>query len=218
MTSRTLDRLQIDLADDRSRRVVFVSHCLLNENVRYLGGAAQPGGVKALVDRYQDAGIGIHQMPCPEQRAWGGVLKRYITPMYGSAGSVRYRLRRPLALAFVAYTRLVYARLANRVVRDVADYVRSGFEVAGIVGVSASPSCGVLHTLDLARSLEVAGTWPDGVVDAARFNGALTATALTAGSGYFIRAIRRGLGRRHLVVPFLEHDLVAELQEHSLLR
>ena len=26
------------LADERSRRVVFLSHCLLNQNMRYLGG------------------------------------------------------------------------------------------------------------------------------------------------------------------------------------
>ena len=34
-----LEELQRALADERSRRVVFVPHCILNENVRYLGGA-----------------------------------------------------------------------------------------------------------------------------------------------------------------------------------
>ena len=41
MRNRRLEQLQRALADQRSRRVVFVSHCILNENVRYLGGAAR---------------------------------------------------------------------------------------------------------------------------------------------------------------------------------
>jgi hypothetical protein len=31
------------LKDERSKRVIFVSHCWLNENTRYLGGAFRPG-------------------------------------------------------------------------------------------------------------------------------------------------------------------------------
>src|SRR5215207_7243130 len=65
------------LSDARSGQVVFVSHCMLNQNVRYQGGATRPGAVDEVVARLQRAGVGIVQMPCPEQRAWGGVDKRY---------------------------------------------------------------------------------------------------------------------------------------------
>ena len=44
MPNRKLEQLQRALADKRSRRVVFVSHCILNENVRYLGGAWPAAG------------------------------------------------------------------------------------------------------------------------------------------------------------------------------
>ena len=37
------------LKDERGKRVVFVSHCLLNENVRYLGGAFRRGGVDEVI-------------------------------------------------------------------------------------------------------------------------------------------------------------------------
>ena len=43
-------QLRSRLRDDRSGRVVFVAHCLLNENVRYLGGACRPGDVGEIVD------------------------------------------------------------------------------------------------------------------------------------------------------------------------
>ena len=212
MRNRKLDELQRVLADKRSRRVVFVSHCILNENVRYLGGAGRRGSIDEVVDGFQAAGVGICQMPCPEQRAWGGVAKRYLVPMYGSEGTVRYRLRHPLTSVFLWRTRWVYARLARRVVRDIADYTRSGFEVAGVVGVGASPSCGVFHTLDVPRSLEVIAGCQVASVDARRFNTALMASARIDGEGYFIRALRRSLARRGLTIPFQEHDLAAELQ------
>jgi predicted secreted protein len=60
----------------RSGRVVFVSHCLLNQNSRYLGGAVCPGVVADAVQPYLSDGVGIVQMPCPEQLVGGGVLKR----------------------------------------------------------------------------------------------------------------------------------------------
>jgi hypothetical protein len=54
-----LEQLQRALADRRGRRVVFVSHCLLNENVRYLGGAGRRGSVDEVVEGFQAAGVGI---------------------------------------------------------------------------------------------------------------------------------------------------------------
>ena len=74
------------LDDARGKQVAFVSHCLLNENVRYLGGAFRPGGVAEVIDELVSRGVGICQMPCPEQRAWGGVLKRRMLRAYGARG------------------------------------------------------------------------------------------------------------------------------------
>ena len=60
-------RLLLDqLRDERNRRVVLVSHCLLNENTRYAGGASRPGAVAEAIDGLIDAGYGIHQLPCPD--------------------------------------------------------------------------------------------------------------------------------------------------------
>ena len=78
------------LSDARSGRVMFVSHCMLNQNVRYQGGATRPGAVDEVVANLQRAGVGIVQMQCPEQRAWGGVDKRYTMPAYG-ADQTRFR-------------------------------------------------------------------------------------------------------------------------------
>jgi hypothetical protein len=47
------------LADERGRRVAFVSHCLLNENTRYLGGAFKAGAAPEIVTGLLEAGLGI---------------------------------------------------------------------------------------------------------------------------------------------------------------
>lgn len=69
MNQSTRQRLLERLQDERSKRVIFVSHCVLNENSRYPGGAFRRGCVDELVDGFQQEGLDIYQMRCPEQRA-----------------------------------------------------------------------------------------------------------------------------------------------------
>jgi len=38
-----------NLKDERGGKVVFVVHCILNENTRYLGGTFRKGGVDEIV-------------------------------------------------------------------------------------------------------------------------------------------------------------------------
>jgi uncharacterized protein YbbK (DUF523 family) len=200
------------LKDERSKRVIFVSHCLLNENTRYLGGAFRRGTVDELVDVFQQEGLGIYQMRCPEQRAWGGVLKRRLLPFYGSRGTVLYRLRRVLLLLFLWYTRWVYKRLAKVVVKDIHDYIRSGFEVVGMVGVGGSPSCGVWSNLDLRCSLEAVAGCPLAKCDRRQVNEKAVAACLREGEGLFIAAIQRQLRRKRITVRWYEYDLLSEMR------
>jgi uncharacterized protein YbbK (DUF523 family) len=197
------------LKDDRSRRVVFLSHCLLNENTRYLGGACRAGAVREVVQPCLDHGVGIVQMPCPEQHAWGGVLKTRLLPFYGGEGTWRHRLRGLLLPLMLGYTRRVYRRLARTVAEQVVDYARSGFVVIGIVGVDGSPSCGVTRCLDVAQGLDgLAHLRADATVADAN---AVVRAAVMPGRGLFVALLQEELGRRGLRVPFSAHDLLAEL-------
>jgi uncharacterized protein YbbK (DUF523 family) len=206
------ERLLLDrLRDQRGRRVVLVSHCLLNQNTRYAGGATRAGAVAELADELIGAGYGIHQLPCPERLAWGGVLKRHSLRLYHSKGGPLYPLRAVLLRAFVWWTRIVYWRLARQVVRDVTDYERSGVTVEGIVGIGASPSCGITTTLDLRASLEVVAACPAAALTRDVMNEQAVLGCRRPGEGLFIKALDRQLKRRGIAVPALEHDLAAEL-------
>ncbi len=208
MREMLLERLE----DERSKRVIFVSHCLLNENTRYLGGAFRRGSVDELVDAFQQEGLGIYQMRCPEQLAWGGVLKRRLLPFYGSKGTILYQFGHTLLPLFLWYTRLIYGRITKEVVRDIEDYVRSGFEVVGIVGVGGSPSCGVWSNLDLRCSLEAVAGCPVAQCDRRLVNEEAVAACLREGEGLFIEAIQRQLRRKRIAVKWYEHDLLDEIR------
>ena len=101
--------LQRSIIDARSGEVVFVSHCLLNQNTRYLGGAVCPGVVAAAIAPYIEDGTGIVQMPCPEQRVWGGVLKTRMLCLIQHP-----RIARAVPVVWPAVRRYVRWRYAHR--------------------------------------------------------------------------------------------------------
>src|SRR5262249_14321646 len=120
--------------------------CLLNENTRYPGGARQAGCVREVVEPYLRGDCGIVQMPCPEERAWGGVLKRRLIALLGDR--LPPALVRAARRAGMALLSAHAARLARRVALQIADYQRSDMSVVAVVGVDGSPSCGVATTID----------------------------------------------------------------------
>ena len=79
----------------------FSFHCLLNENTRYLGGASRKAGIDELIDELQKQGIGIVQMKCPEQKTWGGVLKREMLMGYGISGTLLNALSKTIYGVFL---------------------------------------------------------------------------------------------------------------------
>jgi uncharacterized protein YbbK (DUF523 family) len=190
---------------------MFLAHCLLNENTRYLGGACRSGGIGEILDPCLRHGIGIVQMPCPEQHAWGGVLKRRLLLFYGSSGTLRYRLRNVLLPLMLWYTRRIYRRLARETADQIQDYQKSGITVAGIIGVDASPSCGVHESLNMRAALEGVGRLGRDTATAEDVNQIISAT-VTRGQGLYIEALRRELDKHGLSIPLTAHDLIGELE------
>lgn len=197
--------------DDRGRRVAFLSHCLLDENVRYPGGAGRCAGVQELADELLESGVALHQMPCPEVLAWGGVRRRSFTPVLRAAGTRRVRVVRRLLPLFELYTRVRYARLARRVARDITSYRKAGVDVVSVVGVDGSPSCGVTRTLDLDGAVAALARCPRRELDRDTFNRQVVAANVVPGQGWFIEALQRRLARQRADIAFEQHDLLAEL-------
>jgi predicted secreted protein len=115
-------------ADARSHTVVFVCHCLLNQNAKVKPLAVYPGVFTPLVHLLADTGVGIVQVPCPEvahlavRRPLGTDTRdQYDTPAY----------------------RRVCESIAEQVAALMQTYERDGYRVACLLGVEGSPSCSV---------------------------------------------------------------------------
>lgn len=124
-----MERMDKPLADDaRSRRVVLVSHCILNANAK-VEGLSVYAGVHPLVGELAALGIGIIQMPCAEFAGCG--MKRW--------GQTREQYEHPSFLALCE-------GYADEAYRQVLEYRRCGYDVLGVVGIEGSPTCGVTRS------------------------------------------------------------------------
>ena len=208
--------LQEKLKDKRGKKVIFVSHCLLNENTRYLGGAFRKGGVNELIDYLQEQGIGIVQMKCPEQKAWGGVLKKEMLQGYAIKGTLLNYFRKPYLRYFIWKTKRAHWRQAKEVVLEIKDYLDSGFEVLGIIGIKGSPSCGISASLDLLKSSEFVAGLDIETLNTESFNNKCYKNCLINAEGLFVKQLKNQLASNNLKVNFFEHDLLAEMNGERL--
>lgn len=191
--------------------MVFLSHCILNVNTRYPGGACRGSCVSEIVNQCIEKNIGMVQMPCPEQHTWGGVSKHLLLMAYGAKGTVLYACRHFAIPLVLLYTKRVYGWMAWQTARRIQDYLDSGFVVRSVVGVDGSPSCGVTKTLDFNTSFEVLAHIN---IDSVQIEDAnrVVSECLTIGKGFFIQALQKILARKKINICFQGHDLMAELE------
>lgn len=130
--------------DCRSRRVIFLAHCLLNQNSISDGTAVYPAAFKDVLCLLMEAEVGVVQLPCPELCCLGldrGDEKGAERPVTAENTRIRRELQRGEPArrleALVGYT-----------MYQLEEYRRHGFEILGIVGANRSPSCGVETTSD----------------------------------------------------------------------
>ena len=121
---------------------MLAAHCILNQNAISDGTADFPGADRELVHRLLQAGIGILQMPCPELHCLG--LDRG-DPKGGARPVLEENSRIREAMGQAAAARIL-STLVERVIFEVEEYRKHGFEIVGLIGINRSPSCGVETT------------------------------------------------------------------------
>lgn len=120
---------------ERSKKIVLVSHCILNQNTVVYPLARAKGSYKDIIIELMNNDIGIHQLPCPEYRYLG--LKR--EPM----SKEQYDTKK---------FRKINKSIAIEVVDVVKEYIKNGYEVLGIIGINESPTCSI--TVDIGILME----------------------------------------------------------------
>ena len=114
--------------DTRSGKVIFVAHCMLNQNARIVDAADFPTMFDPLVDFLQREQVGVIQVTCPELYCLGLGRREVRVGLENSAGMQRLQ------------------RLIDDLMFTIHEYLFQGFEVVGILGKNGSPSCGVTRT------------------------------------------------------------------------
>ncbi|MEI8215959.1 MAG: CD3072 family TudS-related putative desulfidase [Eubacteriales bacterium] len=115
--------------DARSKKIIFVSNCLLNSNNKVKEFARYPGLCKEVVDAIYKYDLGIMQMPCPET-LYLGIDRWWCTKnLYDNAG-------------FREFCR----GLAKQMVDYMENYQKAGYETVAILSSNGSPTCGVTLT------------------------------------------------------------------------
>ncbi|MBA4369388.1 MAG: hypothetical protein C0403_17320 [Desulfobacterium sp.] len=154
--------------DKRSKRVVFVSQCILNQNLRFPGIAVSSAACNELIGMLLRHDLGIETLPCLERLGWGGIARqsyfRYQKILLRYAGTPFYGALKQLSRLWVFQYRLRCRKEARRVVRFIIDYRSSGYTVAGIVAMNDSPTDGVSQTIDLINApmkIKTLGIDPD---------------------------------------------------------
>jgi predicted secreted protein len=137
--------------DGRSKRVVFIAHCFLNQNSISDGTAVYPAAFKEMSEILLNADIGIVQMPCPELCCLGldrGNIYGADMPVVAENTRIRTEMKKEIPNAQLE-------QLVDSVIYQILEYRKYGFEVAGIIGANRSPNCGVDTTSD--NNAEVKG-------------------------------------------------------------
>lgn len=137
--------------DGRSKKVVFIAHCLLNQNAISDGTAVRPAAFEQLAYALLERGIGIVQMPCPELCCLG--LDRG-----DEAGGQRDVLEENTRIRAERQKPRAHGRLTalvEQVMWQIGEYHRHGFEILCVIGANRSPNCGVETTS--AGNVETAG-------------------------------------------------------------
>lgn len=127
--------------DPRSGKVVFLSHCMLNQNARIVRAADFPAMFELLIEYLQKKQVGLIQMPCPELYCLGLGRRAVRVGLESPAG--RQRLE----------------RLIDDLVFTIREYLFQDFQIIGILGKQGSPACGVTRTWLDNRQQDGQGVW-----------------------------------------------------------
>lgn len=111
---------------ERSKRVIFVSHCILNQNTVVHPLARAKGAYKDIIKELMDNEIGIHQLPCPEYIHLGLKRKPMTKEDYDTCDF-----------------RTINENIAADTLGIIKEYLSNAYELLGIIGINESPTCSI---------------------------------------------------------------------------
>jgi predicted secreted protein len=128
--------------DKRSKKVIFLAHCLLNQNSISDSTADFPSQFNEVIHFLMENEIGMIQLPCPELTCLGldrGDINGYTRPVIEENTRIRKMMCQKNNLEKIQV-------LVQSAVYQITEYLKNGFDIKGVIGINRSPSCGVETT------------------------------------------------------------------------
>ncbi len=164
--------MSMHIDDARSKKIVFVSNCLLNTNNKVRELARYGGFCKEVLDVLASYDVGVQQMDCPET-LYLGIQRWYHTKnLYDNVGFRRF-----------------CRELSERTVDYMESYRQVGFQTVAFLVCNGSPTCGY----DLTSYDE---NWGGNANKALEYN-----DALVPGMGVLIEELHKAIQARGLELP-----------------
>ncbi len=154
-----------EVSDERSRRIVVVSHCILNVHSLEDDLALYPGLEEEVIELLMRKGVGLYQIPCPEIELSGIFRKALPKDSYDHP-----KIRK------------VYRQLADRITSNLNWYVRKDYKIEAVLGAEGSPTCGI----------ELVGKWKEEVKGKREFPRDIE---FVPGTGVFIEEFKASLAK-----------------------
>ncbi len=113
----------------RNKKLIILSHCILNQNSVVKPLARAEGGYTDVVNLLLANNIGIIQLPCPELLFLGENRPSMTKDEYNT---LEYRV--------------FCKKLLQGIVFQIKEYLRNNYNIIGIIGIEESPTCGLINT------------------------------------------------------------------------
>lgn len=165
----------------RSRKMVIISHCLLNMNAKVEGLALEKGCAKKLIYYLIENDYGVIQLPCAELDMCG--IKRW--------GQVKNQLDHP-------HFRNRCKELLQPIVYQIENYLANEYRIAAVIGVDGSPTCGVNRTC--------IGEWYGEIGEQYHTMEKGATCRMTEEAGVMMEVLREMLESRGINIPFMAVD------------
>lgn len=125
--------------DKRSKKVILVAHCILNQNTKLDKCAHYPGTIREVAEILISRNIGIIQLPCPEMLYLG--LDRETDKSTNS--TVESEDTRISKRMLEEKSQSLCKKIIEDILYQIEEYHDYNFEIVGLIGINGSPTCGV---------------------------------------------------------------------------
>ena len=164
---------------NRGKKIVLVSHCVLNQNsvVKPYGRKAED--FKDLLMKLIEENIGIIQLPCPEislygLKRWGHVKDQFETPHFRKQSKL----------------------MIENILDNLIEYKSNGYEILGVIGIKGSPSCGISTTCR--------GDWNGSIGSGGDLGEKLKSLREVSEAGVFMEVLKKSLIEIEVDVDFYD--------------